>query len=810
MGQQAFINRLALGRSPYQAPERPEGATAELGNSTHPRVSPLYADGYVQHYDERGHPVNPESKAFGRDLRRAKNDILSTMGVVVSEEGNSRGPTDEEKMDTINVENDYGLVMATLDQISVFLGSWWTTSLSGRIQTFQSYTHVPLLNIIARERGSSGIVGFYFAGIPSWALSTCLSICRHHPLERVIVAMQSYFPDDDVLSKIVRSSFTILHSGARGTLLFVAIQSYVYGLLQSLHLVQPYSLPGIQFLLPFGETSALPLPSLPTDLSVQSLVEFGSNLLTTPSLLVYLYLYLRPIVEIRLYRLIRRRLPKPTFADHLSIKVARENDLIDWMVPMLGRRQAEESARSNLSFVEDVLYELKSLRNWMLSWIGRSPDQKAHIRLNREWAAGLSARQNERHHRSRRLQQAVPPAPEEVAARVQRATYFDQPSTPVSAPVPDSTLDFSGDRVLSNEEEPISQSPAEMSTHGISAMASMGRSDTVAHTDETTDLETRGSVEDHGDPNRHRNSRSNTLFSRPSSPETSSPTSPHVRASLIHQNPDMITMQLELMGNRGEQDQAQLRPRPGNEIDFPNTNGDMGHRHSITELLDTLSVIYSDAVDSDRLSNMTPGGSPEPGQDIPRSVPQQHQFEHEFPDPSAEEQQPSFTNILPESVEEPRSQEDTYDHQSEAGQIMENDSESAVIPRISDPNVREESSTNTTIPKAHRITILSSHPIDSLASHLASMITCVLFIPLESLYLRSLASSYLSSTVSSAVDVRAIGAWGGGGSRSSRLAYMGKLTLMVGLQAAVNASVWGVVSGTAIRIGRKFCGWGTL
>jgi len=97
------------------------------------RISPIHADGYVQHYDERGHPVNPESKSFGKELRRAKNDILSTMGIVVSEDTN-RGPNEQEKVDAIVAENDYGLIMVTLDQISVFLGSWWTTSLTGRIQ----------------------------------------------------------------------------------------------------------------------------------------------------------------------------------------------------------------------------------------------------------------------------------------------------------------------------------------------------------------------------------------------------------------------------------------------------------------------------------------------------------------------------------------------------------------------------------------------------------------------------------------------------------------------------------------------------
>jgi hypothetical protein len=121
------------GRSPYEAPEAPVGASEEQTNAVQQWISPLHADEYVQHYDERGHPVNPESKSYGRELRRAKNDILSTMGIVVNEDSN-RGRSEQEKIEAILAENDCGLVMVTLDQISVFLGSWWTTSLTGRMQ----------------------------------------------------------------------------------------------------------------------------------------------------------------------------------------------------------------------------------------------------------------------------------------------------------------------------------------------------------------------------------------------------------------------------------------------------------------------------------------------------------------------------------------------------------------------------------------------------------------------------------------------------------------------------------------------------
>lgn len=57
------------------------------------------------------------------------------MGIVVSgKDGNAVVSNEQHNVDLITAENDYGLILATLDQVLVFLGSWWTTSLTGRIQ----------------------------------------------------------------------------------------------------------------------------------------------------------------------------------------------------------------------------------------------------------------------------------------------------------------------------------------------------------------------------------------------------------------------------------------------------------------------------------------------------------------------------------------------------------------------------------------------------------------------------------------------------------------------------------------------------
>lgn len=79
--------------------------------------------------------MNPESKSLGRALRKAKNDILSTMGIVVSgEDRKASSSNEQQRINQITAENDFGLVITTADQLFVFFGSWWTSSLTGRIQ----------------------------------------------------------------------------------------------------------------------------------------------------------------------------------------------------------------------------------------------------------------------------------------------------------------------------------------------------------------------------------------------------------------------------------------------------------------------------------------------------------------------------------------------------------------------------------------------------------------------------------------------------------------------------------------------------
>ncbi|PYH47451.1 uncharacterized protein BP01DRAFT_380663 [Aspergillus saccharolyticus JOP 1030-1] len=743
------------------------------------------------------------------------------MGIVVSEEGNIGGLTEQQKMEIIAAENDYGLVIATLDQISVFLGSWWTSSLMGRILTFKSYTQIPLLSIMHLERTRHGIMGFYFAGIPAWAVSTCLSFLRHHPLDRLIAACQDLFPNDNVLSRLIRASLNMIRSATRGSLLILAIQTYMYSLLQSLHLVHPYSLHGLRAILPFGEHALMQLPMLPKGYSWRSFAGLLASVLRTPSLLVYLYVYLRPVVEIRLYRLIRRRLPKPTYADELSVKVACDNDLVDWMMPALGRRADEENRRSSLSFMEDLAYEVNFFRSWILSWFGfRTQHTESYLEQAREAHRRLSQieARSSRAQQSRAERQTRVSPQNEPGLDTGRAQRPSAPRASTTGGTSNSGAIFSESQVLPNEENRMSQSPTEMSSGDYADMAPLRRAMALPSEEDQSERAIPG-IEEAADTQII--SRPTTSLSHHSSPATSSSASPLVRASLIHQNSDIITMQLEVLGSPHAQNLGSGEPAASSEFGQPHTDGEPVNNQAMPNLLDDLlanqgmniaTVVNSDALDSDELSNMTQGISSESADIAPLSATQNSQIQAlragsrsvGIPAPNHQTASPDSTGTLNQIAAHQQLSEPTprTTNNVSSGTPQHTSNERASQIPTDDPS-----------PIAHRVTILSSLPIDSLASHLASIITTLMFIPLESIYLRSLASSYLANTGAPAAqrsDVYSMGFWAGDGSQSSTLMYFGKVALMMGVQTAVNASAWGIISGAAIRIGRRFCGWGSL
>jgi hypothetical protein len=120
------------GRSPYEAPVLSGSGEFILGPYAHEFDN---TDGYTQLYNERGHPEFRASRAAARDLRRAKNDVLSTVGVVYK----TAKPTRSRKNDgrlikMVHSENEVGFILSGLDNLLMFCTLWWLFSLRMRVQ----------------------------------------------------------------------------------------------------------------------------------------------------------------------------------------------------------------------------------------------------------------------------------------------------------------------------------------------------------------------------------------------------------------------------------------------------------------------------------------------------------------------------------------------------------------------------------------------------------------------------------------------------------------------------------------------------
>lgn len=626
----------------------------------------------------------------------------------------------------------------------------------------------------------------------------------------------------------------------------------MYSLLQSLALIPPNSIPSARLLIPFGERSLFQLPPLPTDCSFLSIGGFALRLLASPGILTFLHaFYLRPNLEERIYRLIRRQLPKPMLADELSIRVAYDENLIDWVVPTLGRRSEEETRRARLPLLEDIKCELSVFQGWLFSFFGllSKPvsEQQAPDILNQERIQNLRNSIESLQHELEEVQlrnNIAGDTPDAALNRLSGAlartttvdmTRLDLPTIAEDDQVTEAELDLGMNQVLTNENR-ISQSPGEMSSDYFSEMATLGRTSVPSPSSVSRSSPSNAQLGDSPSSagrDRH-SSRANTLFSRPSSPETSPPTSPRVRASLIHQSSDIITMQLELLGNRNRNAQNQTSnrnsplPRIGRGTTGLRPPSTAADRRSIADFLQALILSQAQQGTSESpspsehdLSNTNAVGGSTASQEIPAveptsQRPNQRSTGSNLPSSGLSQEAPAsnIPNILPDGVEEPT--EGETDGQPSAVVGTTRNAETRPNPSDQLPPIGSRipgQAFTSNISGAHRVTLLSSHPVDSLASHLAALISTIILSPIESLCLRSLAHSYLASYPSAttgASDLYPVGLWFGGSTWPEVLAYSGKIILMRGMQAALRAGVWGFLVGSTMRIGRKFCGWGNL
>ncbi|KAF3770779.1 hypothetical protein M406DRAFT_245913 [Cryphonectria parasitica EP155] len=160
MGRLGPLTSMALGRSPYD--------DVVMGQGEGDPRAPL------QMYDERGRPVNPETKRVNKDIIRSHNEVMLVIGVVESE--NSIEDMRAEQLRRYEHERHDDSVGRDLDsaaRICQLGGVWGLAGLRHRILLYKEYSHIPFSRLFQVERQTQSPTSLWLHGLPTFVVSNC-------------------------------------------------------------------------------------------------------------------------------------------------------------------------------------------------------------------------------------------------------------------------------------------------------------------------------------------------------------------------------------------------------------------------------------------------------------------------------------------------------------------------------------------------------------------------------------------------------------------------------------------------------------
>ncbi|KAF2769848.1 hypothetical protein EJ03DRAFT_85159 [Teratosphaeria nubilosa] len=158
MGKQAYLTRLALGRSPFQTGPRQNDGRKPSNEATlsEPSLSPPAFD-HGQQYDTKGRPISQATQDRNTRMRRAQNSVLKLVGVVEDKEHSDRESElrtrieREARHQSLKCEDDRGEVIELLTVISRPLLTWWLDCFMRRIEVGLYDPEINLSSIMRRE-----------------------------------------------------------------------------------------------------------------------------------------------------------------------------------------------------------------------------------------------------------------------------------------------------------------------------------------------------------------------------------------------------------------------------------------------------------------------------------------------------------------------------------------------------------------------------------------------------------------------------------------------------------------------------------
>lgn len=235
MGRLGPLTSMALGRSPYDDVVMGEGE----GDPREP----------TQLYDERGRPVNPETKRVNKDIIRSHNEVMLVIGVVESE-------TTVEEMRAEHLrryaherhDEHIGRNLEWAARVCELAGVWGVGGMRQRILLYKDYTHVPFSRLFHHERRIQSPTAFWLHGLPAFLTANITDF--------------AWFEDRIMKSTLLKVAFSYVQTSLR-----------IWIFLQRTKLLPASAspwFPSWKYFIPGTSASAIPPCPLPSTLNFYS------------------------------------------------------------------------------------------------------------------------------------------------------------------------------------------------------------------------------------------------------------------------------------------------------------------------------------------------------------------------------------------------------------------------------------------------------------------------------------------------------------------------------------------------------------
>lgn len=243
MGRHGPLTSMALGRSPYDDVVMGEG-------EGDPRAP-------LQMYDERGRPVNPETKRINRDIIRSHNEVMLVIGVVESE-----NTIDELRAEQLRryaherYDQRIGRRLEWVARACELGGVWGVGGTRQRILLYREYEHVPFSRLFSVERSVHSPSSLWLHGLPAFVVSNVLDF--------------PWFGERIMKSNMLKVAYTYLQNSLK-----------IWLFLQRTHLLPSSAsqwFPSWRYFIPFSSESAIPPCPLPSTLTPRSLLEWAGSI----------------------------------------------------------------------------------------------------------------------------------------------------------------------------------------------------------------------------------------------------------------------------------------------------------------------------------------------------------------------------------------------------------------------------------------------------------------------------------------------------------------------------------------------------